>query len=230
MPSHSWPPSLPQHQWPGIPNCRLRSLQRSPAASQLTTQFESKDLVSFVFMFPASTLPSREKIFKYLVKKKKGKKIRTGRRKEGRMSGKRQAREEAKDTKFRLSKSVCDRRPLACWMGSFSLVTGPGFIICRLTGLWSTISETPWSVHSSILLSYKNAHHACEGQAGNPFSVRFSKAKPLPPLPLHISADAISTPILFFKNSFCFTTVMNTKMPTLSTCRCYLQITILELW
>lgn len=75
--------------------------------------------------------------------KKKRKKIRTGRRKEGRMSGKRQAREAAKDTKFRLSKSVRDRRPLACWMGSFSLVTGPGFIICRLTGLWSTISETP---------------------------------------------------------------------------------------
>ena len=63
-------------------------------------------------------------------------------RKEGRMSGNRQAREEAKDTKFRLRKSVRDRQPLARWMGSFSSVTGPGFIICRLTGLWSTISET----------------------------------------------------------------------------------------
>ena len=75
VPSHSWHLSLPQHQWPGIPNCRLRSLQTSPAASQLTTQFERKDLVSFVFIFPASTLPSREKIFKYLVKKKNGRKL-----------------------------------------------------------------------------------------------------------------------------------------------------------
>lgn len=64
----------PRHRWSGVPGHRLRSLLPSqpPHGSQ---PFEAKDSVSSSFVLPASTLSSREEISKYLVKKKRGRKL-----------------------------------------------------------------------------------------------------------------------------------------------------------
>jgi len=140
--------------------------------SLLAVLYGNNDLVSFISVFPAtSTLPSRERKFTYLCK-------------ERRKLGKQEVRKGVKKEVVKgPSKSAHDCLPLAGSMSMDSLVTGSSFITYKITGLQSATSKTLWPVHSTILLSYTNAHHASEGHHKKyPFSMRFLKAKLLPPL------------------------------------------------